>query len=205
MTIRTRIEIIAGVICAAFLLVLLYQWHNSEMRNAAARATTDVLQKTVANAQKTIDAAGDAIAKRDAAMERQQQAFTAQLASIRTPAQAQPLILDMAAKNLPAPIQTATDAKTGAVSYTIPPEDVVPLYKKLATCEQSAGQLDVCQHDVVDMKSQAAELATQRDSYKQEAATWKKAAKGGPFIKRAVKVAEHVAIGAAIGYAIAKH
>ena len=204
MATRTRIEIVAGAVFAVFLVILLFEWHNSEMRNAAAQATTDVLQKTVANAQKTIDAAGDAIAKRDAAMERQQQAFTAQLASIRTPAQAQPLILDMAAKNLPAPVQTATDPKTGAVSYTIPPEDVVPLYKKLATCEQ-AGQLDVCQHDVVDLKSQAAELTTQRDSYKQEAATWKKAAKGGSFIKRAVKVAEHVAIGAAIGYAIAKH
>ena len=105
----------------------------------------------------------------------------------------------MASKALPVPVQSATDAKTGAVTYTMPAEDIVPLYKSLAQCQQDGKELAVCHSDQVDLRSQAAALTTQRDSYKQEADTWKQAAKGGTVWQRTWKVVKYVSIGALIG------
>ena len=42
------------------------------------------------------------------------------------------------------------------------------------------------------------DLTTQRDSYKQKAEEWKKAAKGGSAWRRFVKAANYVGIGALI-------
>ena len=197
---RVKLEIVAGLVVAVVLCVFLYQWHRSEMDIAAAQAKAEVLQKTVDEAQKSINSASDAIAKRDAALVQQQQMFAQQMASIRTPAQAQPIILDYAAKNLPQGSVTAqVDTKTGATQYSVTPEGVVALGKQIATCQENASELAACTKDKADFQHVTTDLTTQRDSYKQEADTWKKAAKGGSVWQRVAKAAKYIGIGALIG------
>jgi len=200
MTTRERVEIGAGLVVAAVLCLALYQWHEAQMDIAAAQAKAEALQQTISEAQKSINTAQDAIAKRDAALVQQQQAFAQQLASIRTPAQAQPIILDYAAKNLPTSSVTAqVDAKTGATQYAVTPEGVVALGKQIASCQENSNELAACTKDKADFQHITTDLTAQRDSYKQEADTWKKAAKGGSAWRRLVKAAKYVGIGAVIG------
>ena len=85
MTSRVKLEVFAGCLLALVLGVVLYQWHRAELLNAVAQAKTEALQTVVKQNQQTIDAAADAIAKRDAAFAQQQQQFVAQLAAVRTP------------------------------------------------------------------------------------------------------------------------
>ena len=164
-----------------------------------------MLQTKIDVAQKSIDASNDSIAKRDQALAQMQQQFTAQLASIRTPAQAQPIILDYANKNLPAGSFQAQTDTTGKTTYALAPDAVVQLGKDIATCQEQGKELSTCQQDKADLQHITVDLTSQRDSYKEEAATWKKAAKGGATWQRVWRVTKYVGIGAGIGYAIAKH
>ena len=205
MNARTKLELVAALVAVALLCVIGYQWHASHEAAAVAQAESKVLQTKIDAAQKSIDAANDSIAKRDQALAEMQQQFTAQLASIRTPAQAQPIILDYANKNLPAgSFQMQTDA-TGKTTYSLTPDAVVQLGKDVATCQEQGKELNTCEQDRSDLQHITTDLTSQRDSYKQEAATWKKAAKGGTVWQRVWRVTKYVGIGAGIGYAIAKH
>ena len=202
---RTKLEIGAGLVVVAILCVFLYQWHRSEIDIAAAQAKAEVLQRTVDEAQKSINGASDAIAKRDAVLAQQQQTFAQQLASIRTPQQAQPIILDYAAKNLPSASVTAqVDAKTGATQYSLTPEGVVALGKQIATCQENASELAACTKDKADFQHITTDLTTQRDSYKQEAEEWKKAAKGGSKWQRTMRVVKYAVIFGGVGYALGR-
>ena len=200
MNTRTKIELAAAVMAIVIVFVIGYQWHASHEAAAVAQAKSEVLQQKIEAAQKSIDASNDAIAKRDAALAQMQQQFAAQLATIKTPAQAQPIILDYAAKNLPQGSVTAqVDTKTGATQYSVTPEGVVALGKQIATCQENASELATCTKDKAEFQHITTDLTTQRDSYKQEADTWKKAAKGGSVWQRVAKAAKYIGIGALIG------
>lgn len=99
--------------------------------------------------------------------------------------------LDYAAKNLPQGAATAqVDAKTGATQCSVTPEGVVALGKQIATYQENASELAVCTKDKADFRHITVDLTKQRDSYKQEAEEWKKAAKGGSAWRRFVKAAK---------------
>jgi len=201
---RMKLEIIAALVAVTILCVVGYQWHASHEAAAVAQAESRVLQGKIDAAQKSIDAANDSIARRDQVLAQMQQQFAAQVASIRTPAQAQPIILDYANKNLPAgSVETQTDA-TGKTTYTLTPDAVVQLAKDVASCQEQGKELSTCQQDKADLQHETVDLASQRDSYRQDADTWKKAAKGGTTWQRVWRVTKYVGIGAAAGYVIAK-
>ena len=141
---RMKLETIAVLVAVTVLCVIGYQWHASHEAAAVAQAESRVLQGKIDAAQKSIDAANDSIAKRDQVLAQTQQQFAAQIASIRTPAQAQPIILDYANKNLPAgSVETQTDA-TGKTTYTLTPDAVVQLAKDVASCQEQGKERRYC-------------------------------------------------------------
>ena len=199
---RRKIEIAVFVAALCLVAFFVYQWHSADIAQATAQAKTETLEQAVKQTQQTLDALNREIQDRDKSMQAMQQQFALQIAAIRTPQQAQPIILKYAQDNLPAGSVTATvDPNTGAAKYELTPEAVTQLGKDITVCQQNSALLGECQHQVVDLKSEVTGLTTQRDAYKQEAAEWKKAAKG-TFWSRTKKGLKYMAIGGGIALAV---
>ncbi len=78
------------------------------------------------------------------------------------------------------------DAPQPQTGIVIPPEDVKPLFDRLADCKAMESQLSACQQNYLDMKRER-DLAVQVHR--------------GSFWQRAKQIAIGIAIGGAIGYA----
>ena len=204
MNLRTKIELIAGIVIFAALCFVLVAWHENSVGMAQAQARSEMHDAEIKAAQKSIADAEQRIKDRDAQAAQDRQAFIQQLASIRTPQQAQPIIVD-ATRNYPGgPVQMQVDQGTGNATLTLTPQQQVAAAKDILTCDQNKKDLDTCHADMVDLKAVNTNVTQQRDSYKAEAADWKKAAKGS-FWKKAGKTALVLGIGVGAGYAIAHH
>jgi preprotein translocase subunit Sss1 len=78
------------------------------------------------------------------------------------------------------------DAPQPQAGIVIPPEDVKPLFDRLADCKAMESQLSACQQNYLDMKKER-DLAVK--------------ARSGSFWQRAKQIGIGIAIGGAIGYA----
>jgi preprotein translocase subunit Sss1 len=78
------------------------------------------------------------------------------------------------------------DAPQPQTGIVIPPEDVKPLFDRLADCKAMESQLSACQQNYLDMKKER-DLAVKAHS--------------GSFWQRAKQIGIGIAIGGAIGYA----
>lgn len=200
MGIRAKLELAGGGLLLFLLLTGGWYWHRAEMLNAQAEAKSAVLQQTLDREKSNRDA-------QDRAWQAERQVLEAQMAQIRTLAQARPIITPILSApvpqqqvtkaELPAEVQKALPDAPGAKYTLFTDQQMVELAKYKVACDEVKGELAHCQADQVSLESSL-------KGAQEQAKVWEKAAKGGSWIRRLGKDAVKVGIGVGIGIAL-KH
>ncbi len=196
--------------------LFLYEWHASTLDRAKMEAVKQAQDTVIANAQKTIqDAQADrdehekADAARNAFVASQLSSMAQAVAALKTPQQQAQWSQDQLAAYIKG--ITITTDKQGNATANIPAASLADLpatIEKCRVCEINLGkaQADVesrvqqmadAQKEIDALKTQKTGLTTERDAAL-------KAAKGGGWIQRTVRVLKVAVVAGAVGYLAGK-
>jgi hypothetical protein len=193
MTLAHKITFAAALVLLGAVFFVGYQWLQEHDGRLKVEAQTAVQQKDIEALRATQQQTADTLKAQLAAiaLERQQPVAPAQFV-----VDASKLL-----PNLPQPV-AATPVDTakpdGPQQVVIPAADLPAFRNYKLTCDAATDSLAACTSTQQTLKAQVALTEAQRDE-------WQKAAKGGSIWHRALKVAEYVGIGAAVGYAAHRH
>lgn len=187
--------------------LLVHEWIGSHDAMLAAQQTAQTQELALKTAQAQITDLKQEEVVREAALQNQLDSMNRQFAQANSPQQIAALIAPL--MNIRQPIQFVTPPATAENPNPQPVAQVstadAPAVKAyVEACESCKLQLPAAQAQVKSLSDQNALLAGEVKSEAAEAAAWKKAARG-TFWHRAKQDAWKIGIGAAIGYAIARH
>jgi hypothetical protein len=187
---RRTIEIATLLVALTITALAAHAW-------LAARADQQRLQSTLAAQKQLLDAADSRERARAATLD----ATLAQIAALKRAAQTPTQIVRELPQYLPLPqpITLATPAPLPAApNAQLPVSDLKPLYDYVQDCRACQAQLATAKLNSADDATKIAALTRERDA----AVT---AARGGSFWRRLRRNAVWFVVGAASGYAAAKH
>lgn len=214
MTLRTKIEIVAGVVVFLALAVFAVEAIRQHDRTVQAEASSAADQKIAAAAQASIVA-------RDAQQATVDKTAVQQAAAVKTPQQAvqiiehylpAPVVIPgqptpapaaiplVQTKDLPASVQAELPNAPGQLAL-LTPDQLQSIARADIACTATASDLSTCAKDKAD-------LQTQLKAANDRANTWEAAAKGGTKFHRFLKAAERAgcsAVGSAAGSIVDKN
>jgi DNA primase len=209
----TKLKWTIGIAAAVVLLALLalggYEWLQEHDAKLKADTVTTAQQQTIAQAQKSIDAAKLDQAEVATNLNVRIAALEAQKQQTVSPAK---FVVDMSKllPNLPQPVtvaQTAPTQKTvagkevpSASVVQIPEADLQTLQTYKLNCDENEARLGACQKTSTDLTTQLTGTHGQLNAMTVERDTWEKAAKGGTWWHRTLTAGKWIVIGGAVGY-----
>lgn len=200
---RTKLEILAGVVMMLTGIALLAAWRSESRAHAA-------LELQYVNSQKVLAEASARQRDRGEQLQKSLHSLSSLKQTVRTPKQVvqelpdliplpEPIALQStrssALEDASAPVRS--NSPPDAPQAKIPASDLKPLYDYAVDCQICRKELAVTQADLEDEKAKTAMLSRERDNALQ-------LARGGSPIQRFGRAAKWFLIGAAAGAAAAK-
>lgn len=200
MDIRTKIAVLATselliLACSMFVAWQAERKHQAELQRKLSAAEQQIREADArqASRKKELDAQLAEFATANARVKTPQQAIEALPGVLPLP---KPIAMELAPA-ISSQARPSTQETANAPAAVMPVEDLKPLYDFALGCKACQAELTAAQGDLKDERAKTATLRRERDSALQ-------AARGGSAMKRVLRAAKWIAIGAAAGALAAK-
>ncbi|MGH9685306.1 MAG: hypothetical protein ACRD4S_17050 [Candidatus Acidiferrales bacterium] len=203
---RAILEIVAAIIVLALAMLGFHEWRSAHDAMLQAQAIEKSEKADIASLQKQRDTLTAGDKARDAKAAATITELTKQAAAVKTPKQIVkwlptqiPLPQSLSIELPPATLQNPTPEAIAS----IPQADLAPLKDFIVQGKTCAVELPAAQQDLTSCQSQLKLAGEQMSAVERERDAYKKASKG-TWLSRTLKVTKYIAIGAGIGYLLAK-
>lgn len=189
MTLRTKLELAAGILAAALCIYGLRQARAEHRARAAAEATAKTAQSQIIEAQKQRDQLAAADAARDQAAQQKISALEKSAAAAQTPQQIIKWLPAQLPKSIPQPIILHQEPQTLAnpapeITAQIPEADLVPLKNLTLEAQTCLADLPAAQQNLTSCQRQLQLAGEQLSAAERQRDAYKAALKGGTFWQR---------------------